>query len=79
MSQPSPSVRTGQGKEMPRLPPPPPRPAEPLQRRGERNLTGLGPRGPWPVQTGPAVPLTLVGSTPLARSRVCEGVGREDI
>ena len=79
MSQPSPLVRTGQGKAMPRSPPPPPRPAEPLPRSGERNQTGLGPQGPWLVQAVPAASLPLVGSTPLDGSRVWEGVGREDI
>ena len=56
------------------LPPPPPRPAETLQRREEQNMTGLGPPGLWPVQTGPAVPLTDVGSNPLAGSRAWDEV-----
>ena len=79
MLQPSPLVQTGQGKAMRRLPPPPPCPAEPLQKRGERYLNGLGPRGLWPVQTGTAVPLPLVGATPQAGSRLCKGVERKDV
>ena len=79
MSRPSLSVRTGEGKAMLRLPPTPPCPAEPLPRRGWRSMTGLGPRGPWPVQAVPVVPHPLAGSNPLAGSRMLEGVGREDV
>ena len=61
---------------MTRLLPLPPFRAELLQRRELRNLTGLGPRGPWPVQAVPATPLPLVGSTPLAGSLVLEGLVR---
>ena len=46
----SPSVQTGWGKAMPRLPHSPLRPAEPRQWREWQTLLVLGPQGLWPAQ-----------------------------
>ena len=66
--QPFPLGRTGKGRELfwwPRLLP---RLAGQMRRHGGRNLTEIGPRGPWPGAGPPTVPLPPVGPKTLAVS-----------